>query len=382
MARAAIQSNSPARRQRGVFERPAGSGVFWVSYFDQNGRRHREKVGPHGLACDVYHKRKAEIAERRFFPERFRRRDVLLGTMIDDYLERVKGRMRSYVNWERYARSWKKALGDMTLRQVVPGDVARYINRRRLEGLADASINRELTFLRRVFKVAAEDGLFEGNNPVLRKLFFKENNERIRYLTDDEERRLRTEIGEAEWPKVAFALHTGFRQGNQFRCRWADVNLETNVIRASKPKSGKDYFVPANDELRAILQALPSRLRSEWLFPSRTGKSPLDAKNYLHRVFLPALERAKITDFRWHDLRHTFASRLVMAGADLRTVQELLGHKTIAMTLRYAHLSPGHKMAAVQLLVKREVNSDRGEDEDASSPPREPSMSTPGQNSC
>jgi integrase len=301
----------------------------------------------------VYQKRKTEITERRFFPERIRQREVLVSAMIDEYLERVKGRMRSYVDWERYARHWKKAFAGKTLRQVVPGDIARYIARRRADGLSEASVNRELTFLRRVFKVAAEDRLFDGENPVSRRLFFKENNERLRYLTDDEEHRLREAIGEDEWPKVAFALYTGFRQGNQFRCRWADVNFETGTIRARKPKSGKDYFVPINDELRTILQALPSRLRSEWVFPSATGKTPLDANNYMHRVFLPALKRAKITDFHWHDARHTFASRLAMAGVDLRTVQELMGHQSIAMTQRYAHLSPAHKLAAVQLLVRR-----------------------------
>ena len=341
------------RRQRGVYERPSGSGTFWICYFDENGWRHREKVGPYGLAVKVYQKRKTEITERRFFPERIRQRAVLVSAMIDEYLERVKGRMRSYVDWARYARHWKKALAGKTLRQVVPGDVARYIARRRADGLSEASVNRELTFLRRVFKVAAEDRLFDGENPVSRRHFFKENNERLRYLTDDEEQRLRKEIGEDEWPKVAFALHTGFRQGNQFRCRWVDVSFETGTIRARRPKSGKDYFVPINDELRAILQGLPSRLRSEWVFPSETGKTALDAKNYMHRVFLPALQRAKIADFRWHDLRHTFASRLVMAGVDLHTVQELMGHQSIAMTQRYAHLSPAHKLAAVQRLVER-----------------------------
>ena len=76
----------------------------------------------------------------------------------------------------------------------------------------------------------------------------------------------------------------------------------------------------------------------------------MDAQNFYNRVFVPALERAEVPDFHWHDLRHTFASRLVMAGVDLRTVQELMGHKTQAMTLRYAHLSPEHQLAAVQRL--------------------------------
>jgi Phage integrase family len=85
-------------------------------------------------------------------------------------------------------------------------------------------------------------------------------------------------------------------------------------------------------------------------FPSDTGETPLDAQNFVNRVFLPALRRAHIDNFHWHDLRHAFASRLVMKGVDLRTVQELLGHKTMAMTLRYAHLSPAHKLDAVQRL--------------------------------
>jgi Phage integrase family len=91
------------------------------------------------------------------------------------------------------------------------------------------------------------------------------------------------------------------------------------------------------------------------VFPSENGETPLDAKNFVHRVFEPALKEARITDFRWHDLRHTFASRLVMAGVDLHTVQTLLGHKTLAMTERYAHLSPAHKLAAVQRLNRPEI---------------------------
>jgi hypothetical protein len=85
-------------------------------------------------------------------------------------------------------------------------------------------------------------------------------------------------------------------------------------------------------------------------FLSATGETPLDAKNFYHRVFQPALQRAGIDNFRWHDLRHTFGSRLVMRGADIRSVQELMGHKTLTMTLRYAHLSTDHRIAVVRLL--------------------------------
>jgi len=109
-----------------------------------------------------------------------------------------------------------------------------------------------------------------------------------------------------------------------------------------------------NDTVRAILGGLSSRLRSPWVFPSDTGRTPLDAENFINRVFRPALESARIENFRWHDLRHTFASRLAMAGVDLNTIRELLGHKTLAMTLRYAHLSPAHQLDAVQRLNRPE----------------------------
>jgi integrase len=343
----------PRVPERGIFERPPGSGTWWVRYAEEHGRIHREKVGPKGLALEVYRKRKTEVAERRFFPERIRKRELLLGAAIDDYLTRVKGRARSYVNVARNARYWKAALGAKPLRQITPGDIQRYAARRLAAGLAPASVNRELTFLRAVFYTALGDGEIDaipfGRGAGKVKLL-KENNRRVRCLTDTEEAALREKIPEAEWPKVAVALYTGLRQGNEFRLTWGDVNFETGLIRARQSKSGEDYSVPMNDELRRILRTLPSRMRSAWVFPSETGETPLDAKNFIHRVFTPALTAAKIADFHWHDLRHTFASRLVMGGVDLTTVQELLGHKTPAMTSRYAHLSPGHRLAAVQKL--------------------------------
>ena len=85
-------------------------------------------------------------------------------------------------------------------------------------------------------------------------------------------------------------------------------------------------------------------------FPERDRREPLDADNFINRVFNPAMKEAKVSEFRWHDLRHTFASRLTMAGVDLRTLQELMGHKTIKMTLRYSHLSPTHTLEAVNKL--------------------------------
>ena len=103
-----------------------------------------------------------------------------------------------------------------------------------------------------------------------------------------------------------------------------------------------------DDTVRELLRALPSRLKSAWVFPSATGETTLDGQNFVNRVFVKALKRARVEDFSWHCLRHTFASRLTMKGVDLNTIRELMGHQSLAMTVRYAHLSPGHQLDAVQ----------------------------------
>ncbi len=180
--------------------------------------------------------------------------------------------------------------------------------------------------------------------------FFKENNRRVRWLTEAEEKRLRKAIGAKRWPVVEFALQTGFRRSNQFGLRWTDVNFDAGLVTARSPKSGDDYAVPMTATLRALLRSFPSRLKSEWVFVNAVGTGPIDAQNFRNQVFLPALTKAKIEGFRWHDLRHTFGSRLAMAGVDLVTIQQLMGHKTLEMTLRYAHLSPEHRLTAIRRL--------------------------------
>ena len=147
---------------------------------------------------------------------------------------------------------------------------------------------------------------------------------------------------------VTFALHTGLRQGEQFGLRWEWIDFNARTLRLPVSKNGYAHAVPLNDTVLDILrrQARPLEGGRIWRVPNRNS-----AHNFYQRVFVPALKRASIEDFRWHDLRHTFASRLVMAGEDIRTVADLLGHRNIQMTMRYAHLSPGHRLTAVQKLL-------------------------------
>src|SRR5262249_42721452 len=192
-------------------------------------------------------------------------------------------------------------------------------------------------------------------SPVSPKHFYAEDNSRDRHLSDAEELALRAALPEAAWPKVQVAVLTGLDLGVQFGLRWADdVNFEARTIRGWRRKGRrrelKPYYVPMSDDLVAVLRALPSRLKSPWVFPNTIGTGPEDGKHFVGRVFTPALRRAKIHNFRWKDLRHTFASRLRMAGVDIQDIRDLLGHTSTRMTERYAHLAPGKLHEAIQRL--------------------------------
>ena len=331
-------------KQRGVFERPKGSGIFWIRYH-VHGRERREKVGGKQEAIDRYRERKTQARDGTL-PQRSQ--DRLMSDFVTEYLDGERHRMRAFREYSRHGAAWSERFRGMTLRSILPMDVQRWATRR-AEEVSPATVNRELSFLRRVFNVALANDLVE-RNPVKKVRFYRENNARVRFLTDDEETRLRKVVDDTHWPVLAFALHTGLRQAEQFGLRWADIDFPNRVLTIPRSKHGETRHVHLSDTALAILQLAPSRLKSPYVFASATGETPLDARNFYHRVFQPALRRARIENFRWHDLRHTFASRLVMRGADIRSVQELMGHKTLTMTLRYSHLSSAHRIAVVCLL--------------------------------
>jgi integrase len=135
---------------------------------------------------------------------------------------------------------------------------------------------------------------------------------RVRFLSEDEETRLRKAIGEEHWPLVAVALHTGLRRSEQFHLHWRDVDFGNGVLTIPRTKHGEVRRVPMNETVRDILAALPSRLRSAYVFSSPRGVTALDSQNFINCVFTKALKEAAVEDFTWHCLRHTFASRLAM----------------------------------------------------------------------
>ena len=150
-------------------------------------------------------------------------------------------------------------------------------------------------------------------------------------------------------PMVLVSLNTGMRRGELFDLKWSAVNFDTKTITVAgaTTKTSETRHIPMNKETFGVLEAWKKQVsKSPYVFPGQGGGRFEDVKS----AWLKLLERAQIDGFRWHDMRHDFASRLVMAGVPLNTVRDLLGHADIKMTLRYAHLAPGTKAAAVELI--------------------------------
>jgi integrase len=205
--------------------------------------------------------------------------------------------------------------------------------------VSHGTVNRELECLKTLFSKAVEWGKLE-KSPARGIRKFKLNNQRKRYISQEEFERLHAACSPGIKPIVLLARHTGLRRGEILALGWQDVDFKTRILYVRHSKNGEDREVPMNATVEAALRAVQRRIGDGRVFSIRN----------IQKSFDRACMRAGIQDFTFHDLRHTFASHLVMSGVDLNTVRDLLGHKTLTMTLRYAHLSPAHRKEAVEVL--------------------------------
>lgn len=242
-----------------------------------------------------------------------------------------------------------RAFGSFPLRRFNTMMIEQY-QTERLQRNKPATVNRLFATISHMFTKAVEwDMVEEETLKRIRKVkLLPENNKRLRYLSKEQCQALVDACDPHLRPIVITALNTGCRKGEILSLEWEKhIDLRHGFITLDKTKNGDRREIPVNETVRITLQGITRRLDIPFVFfdPS-AGKRYQDVK----RSFKTALRRAGIRDFRFHDLRHTFASHLVMAGVDLATVKELLGHKDIKMTLRYAHLAPAHKLKAVEIL--------------------------------
>ncbi|MCD6413410.1 MAG: site-specific integrase [Elusimicrobia bacterium] len=183
------------------------------------------------------------------------------------------------------------------------------------------------------------------DNPVRKVKLLRENNTRVRFLSLEEINRLLDACPIGIKPIVITAILTGMRRGELLSLKWEDVNSNQKIIFVRKAKSGYSRDIPICLTLEKVLLNCYNNSNGVYVFCS--GKKEPYKK--IDTIFGNAVKRAKIVDFHFHDLRHTAAAYMVMSGMDLTTVKEILGHRSIKMTMRYAHLSPHHKRTAMEI---------------------------------
>jgi integrase len=282
-------------------------------------------------------------------------------------------------------RCFIKTFGDKCLTEITPALIDQWRTQRLKDGLSTETVNRDIATFKAAISKAVLWGFVENHPLEKLKLLRVDRASKVRFLSVDEERRLRQALKlrdekikyerehANQWrkdrdydlypnlssqqfadylhPMVLLSINTGLRRGELFSLKWENFHPDHAMltIEGAYAKSGKTRHIPLNKEALFVLNFWRKQTESkDFIFTNKDGK-PFDN---IKKSWAALLRHADINNFRWHDLRHHFASRLVMAGVDLNTVRELLGHADLTMTLRYAHLAPEHKANAVAKLIE------------------------------
>jgi len=336
----------------GLVERVPGSGVWWIRYTDHHGKRHLEKAGRRADAIDLLHKRKREKLLRKKLPEKLRGAALTFGTLSKDALahSREENGERSTHELSLRLAIIGESFDDRAVEGITKQDIQAWLmEQTETREWKPATRNRYQATFSLVFRVAMDNEKITVN-PASRIKRKAEHNDRIRFLSSAEEQKLTAVIRES-WPHYLpvflISIHTGMRASEQWGLEWSAVSLSRKTITLHKTKPGKTRHIPLNAVALSALQGLHETGSHGAVFLNTEGQPLRSSRDW----FEPAVEKAALKDYTWHCNRHTFASRLVMAGVDIRTVAQLMGHSTIQMTMRYAHLAPEHTQAAVDKLV-------------------------------
>lgn len=354
-------AKAKAKPIKGIFEKVSGSDVWWIRYADSQGRYRREKAGPRGAAIALYRKRKTEALQGRKLPETIKRKAVLVSDLLDLASDHAKThyrgeRLGADKNDYRY-KTLKEAFGNFPAESLTPREIDKQLSKLATDReWKPASYNRHKAFLSLAYRLGIENDAVTVN-PVRLVRRRREDNGRIRWLTADEETKLVATIESDypdEFPAFQLALHTGMRKSEQYNLTWDCADLIRKQITIPRSKHGGIRYIPLDKGATDALLTLRSRGDGTGkvivLAKSGHGYQAGHALKTPKEWFLAACKKAGVSGFTWHCLRHTFCSRLVMAGVPLAVVKELMGHKSILTTMRYSHLAPDHGIDAVAKL--------------------------------
>jgi integrase len=324
--------------------------VWWIEWY-QDGQRKRERIGPNKAAAE---QRLRKVLSARTEGRHIRKSQegrIHFKDLAFWYLKlpEVKAK-RSYEKDQMHCRRLIAHFGDRLLKDITPAMVEAYKQKRlsesslRKKPTKPSTVNREITTFKTIFNKAMKNEKAE-RNPAQGVKLLKENNERDRILTPEEYAQLLAHCSPHLAPIVRLAYHTGMRRGEILGLTWGQIDLKERCIRLlpedTKTNEGRD--VPLKQELVEMFKAFPRGLPMTPVFTYK-GHSIAEMK----RSFSTACKRAKIKDFTFHDLRHTFNTNAYRAGVPIPTIMKITGHKSITMFRRYTTISLDDLKEAVE----------------------------------
>ncbi len=325
--------------------------VWYVDYY-YKGKRYAKAISKHRRVAELALKDiEVKIGKEEHLGVHATGK-ITLSSFGDKYLEfsKVNKRPSSCRRDKLSLKHLREYFKNMYLQQITSEKVEKY-KIERARKVKHATVNRELACLKHLFTKAME-WKYTAENPVKKVKLFKEPPGRIRYLEKQEIHRLIKECSPYVRPIVTIALNTGMRLSELLNLKWNNIDLKEKTIIVIDSKSNESRVIPVNSTTLSVLKTIETN--NAFVFTKKNGEPYKNIRN----GFKNAVKRAGIEDFRFHDLRHTFASHLAMSGWNLKTIQQLLGHKTIAMTVRYSHLSISHLQDAINSLDKNFVGED------------------------
>lgn len=338
------------RAARGLYLR--GS-TWWMSFIGADGALHREstRTSKKLEARAILEERRAAI--RKGDPLPMRDCDCpTFSAYCVEYSEICK-HQRAWGREKRYrVARLRRAFGTYRLSDIVPRRLEAYVSARLSDGVTPATVNRETSILKNMLKKAAAWDLVAEDvaSRLCAVVRLKERNERTRFLSHDELDRLISACSAELRPMVILAANTGMRRCEILRMKWPDVDFSTGYIRLVDTKTANPRSVPMNAAVRAALAAVPVRAKTGHVFCHPDGRPLRDVRT----AFLAALRRAKISDMRFHDLRHTFCSHMIMNGFPPSVVMRISGHRSLQSLQRYVHLNDRQVVESVQDLYCRD----------------------------
>ena len=335
-----------------IYQRKTKKGKirWYLDYRDATGVR-QQKVVDHATSRDEA----AEALRKRIQEEYDRKNGIVRKKISITFNEFSKVYLEDYIKVTR--KNWKsdyyrlKKLDSFfinkQLKGITPMSIEKFRSGRLNAGNSKSTTNRYLALLKKMFNLAIQEGCLEKNPVQKVKFFSEEETSKERIISIEEEKRLLSESCDHLRLAIIVALNTGMRKTEILNLKWKNVDLSSKTIKVEKTKSGKIRFIPINEFLLSKLE------REHGEKCKRTNVIRLIS---IRTAFENARERSDLEGLRFHDFRHTFATRLVRKGVDVETIRSILGHSTISVTQRYMHSNSAQKKAAVDLLNEETAN--------------------------